>query len=308
MKMRAAFIISPSYSGSTLLSILLAGHPRIVTLGEFLNTRTRKYRHGEGNFCSCGEELTSCPFIERLTGELRSQGLEFSVDFPDTAFRSSIQLVDRILRPYVRGSLFESARRTAIALLPAARREISRIATRNETVISTLLRMQGASIYLDSSKDNGRILFFDRYAPSIGVRCFYLVRDGRGVVTSIMRHTGVNIAIASQRWVTAQQSVMRTVAMFPRNRVMRMSYEELCTAPEKAMNDACQFLELDPALLPAELERTDLHLTGNNMRLGNVDEIRLDLRWKKYLTSEDLRVFGEIAGSLNRQLGYGNED
>ena len=116
--MNCAFIISPSYSGSTLLSMLLAHHPRLSTLGEFLDNKERRFRDGEGDYCSCGEKLAECPFMADLAASVHAKGVDFSVDFPDTAFISEDQLAKPVLRAYIRSPLFETARRQRLRREP----------------------------------------------------------------------------------------------------------------------------------------------------------------------------------------------
>ena len=302
--MPCAFVVSPSYSGSTLLSILLAHHPHLATLGEFLDNHARRYRDGEGDFCSCGERLSSCPYMLDLAERVRAVGMDFSVDFPDTAFWGGTGLQQRILRAYVRGPGFETARRLAVALTPSARRTVARIVERNTRVIAAVLEGEGASVYLDSAKNNNRVLFFHRYAAEMDVRVIWLIRDGRGVATSIMRHRECDLSTAIEQWKTTQTSVMHTVALFPADRVLKLHYEDLCTRPAEALERTCRFLGLDPALMPARYGDLTLHLTGNNMRLKGLSEIRVDTRWEQTLTEADLQVFERDGGALNRELGY----
>ena len=302
--MQCAFIVSPSYSGSTLLSILLAHHPDLVTLGEFLDNQSRRFRDGEGDFCSCGVRLVACPYMADLTRRLADKGMEFSVDFPDTAFRCDDRLADPVLRAYVRSPMFEAMRRLAIAGIPAARDTVRRIAERNNTIISTILEMEEARVYLDSAKNNNRVLYFDRYADAMEVKVIWLIRDGRGVTTSIMRHTNVDVETAAARWDATQRSVIRTVRTLPAGNVLTLRYEDLCTEPDKRLSETCRFLDLDPSRLPDAYSAEGLHLTGNNMRLKGLGEIKIDERWRETLTTEDLAVFETVGGRLNRELGY----
>ena len=46
------------------------------------------------------------------------------------------------------------------------------------------------------------------------------------------------------------------------------------------------------------------HIIGNSMRLGGIDEIRLDEQWKASLSKLDMEYFERYAGSRNRELGY----
>ena len=304
MATKCAFIISPSYSGSTLLSMLLAHHPGLVTLGEFLDNRERRHRDGEGNFCSCGQELTVCPYLSELTRKLQAKGMDFSVDFPDTAFNSADDFTDRVLRAHVRAPWFEFVRRMAIALLPQVRGTIKHVVERNSLLLATLLEQEGADVYLDSAKNNNRVLFFDRYAPDIDVKVIWLIRDGRGVVSSIMRHYGKDLKAAVEYWVHEQTIVARAAEMIPTDQLLTMHYEDLCNDPATWLNRSCEFLGLDPARLPETYGDKELHLTGNNMRLKGIGEIRLDEKWKAKFSEADLDIFASIGGPLNKQLGY----
>ena len=52
------YVASPSYSGSTLLTMLLAEHPEVATIGEMKGGQEdlSSYR------CSCGALFAACPF------------------------------------------------------------------------------------------------------------------------------------------------------------------------------------------------------------------------------------------------------
>lgn len=302
--MNCAFIISPSYSGSTMLSMLLAHHPKLVTLGEFLNTRERGSRIKDGDFCSCGEELPSCPYMTDLVSRVTAQGLEFSVDFPDLAFRSEDMLTDRVLRTYIRSPWFEFLRRVAIASFPKIRQTVDRIVHRNTTVISEILKGEGADIFLDSAKNNTRVFYFDRYAPEIEVKVIWLVRDGRGVVNSIKKHYQTDFDRALKVWQQAQISVIKSAQMLAPEQLYRVHYEDLCQDPDKYMAEISRFLGLDPALLPESFGDQEVHLTGNNMRLKGLGEIRMDEKWRTALTEEELELFARLGGKLNKELGY----
>ncbi len=302
--MKCAFIVSPSYSGSTLLSILLAHHPKLITLGEYLDNKVRRYREGEGDYCSCGEKLTECPFMADLSSSVQKKGIDFSVDYPDTAFISDDKLAAPVLRAYIRNPLFELVRRVAISALPAARDTIKRVVNRNSIVIGTMLEKAGASVYLDSAKNNNRVIYFDRYAKDMDVKVIWLIRDGRGITNSIIRHTGNDVATSAKWWAVTQRSVIQTTRYLPAENVLTMKYEDLCENPQKWLSESCRFLGLDPTLMPESFSADGLHLTGNNMRLKGLAEIKPDEKWKAALSKDDLAVFEKIGGKLNRELGY----
>ncbi len=303
--MNTAFIICPSYSGSTLLSMLLAHHPKLSTLGEFLDNRMQRHLGGEGVFyCSCGTELEKCKYLTDLTREIQSQGLDFSINFPDLSFRSKHRIAGQLLRAYVRPFWFEQLRATAVALVPAARQELVRVIDRNRIVLSTIMQKDNTSIYLDSAKNNNRVIFFQRYAKDFSVKVIWLKRDGRGVCNSFMNHFGIGMEEAIRRWSLATVSAADTARCLPASNVLTMHYEDLCRDPHGKLDEVCRFLDLDPSLMPKEFSGEGLHLTGNNMRLKGLSEIRQDTKWKKALTAADLRLFDQTGKKLNYKIGY----
>jgi hypothetical protein len=46
------------------------------------------------------------------------------------------------------------------------------------------------------------------------------------------------------------------------------------------------------------------HIVGNAARMRSISNIRLDERWKRVLSSDQLDVIQQIAGSLNQSFGY----
>jgi hypothetical protein len=120
---------------------------------------------------------------------------------------------------------------------------------------------------------------------------------------------------------------------------MRVSYEELTTQPEQTMRSLCEWLDIpfEPGML--HYWRHDHHLVDGNLgtrllvfkyreqfgsdlmqrwsqenrETGQTDDefynqlglaIKLDLRWKRELTPEQLEVFEAVAGKVNRPYAY----
>ena len=125
-----AYILSASYSGSTLLTLVLGAHPEMGTVGELKATamgNTEEY------VCSCGAKMIECPFWTAVRAELDSRGVAFDVAHFGTHFLDGRgALTDRLLRGRYRGGAFEMARSAALRLLPHARGgcDVSWIATK----------------------------------------------------------------------------------------------------------------------------------------------------------------------------------
>ena len=79
-------------------------------------------------------------------------------------------------------------------------------------------------------------------------------------------------------------------------------YEDLCREPEKTLTAIYHFLGLT-AKTDSASHRTK-HIMGNQMRLGSLQDIRLDEKWKHSLSPDDLQIFAQTAGALNHLHGY----
>jgi hypothetical protein len=68
-----AHIVFSSFSGSTLLSLILNAHPAIGTISEF--NAMDDIANNTDFRCSCGELIGECSFFVRLRDAIRAKGL-----------------------------------------------------------------------------------------------------------------------------------------------------------------------------------------------------------------------------------------
>lgn len=296
---RLAYIMGPNYSGSTLLSLLLADHPEIATVGELKATSMgdiSTYR------CSCGELLTNCSFWHEVERMMREEGRDFSFGNFKTHFRKGKDpLTDLLLRATLRGPLFEVARETGFLLNSTARKVRQLIVEQNRSLIEIICTLQQAKFFLDDSKEPVRLKFL--LASELwDIRVIHLIRDGRGVTNSYMRHNSATMAKAAQEWVHTQQECDRMSRLLGNSRCLTLHYEDLCHEPEKTLTSIHRFLGLEPGAGSSSSRAK--HIMGNQMRLGSIQDIRLDEKWKQTLSAEDLHTFTNTAGELNHHHGY----
>lgn len=296
-----AYILSPSYSGSTLLTFLLATHPSIATIGELKATAMGdidSYR------CSCGAMIRECGFWKRLTGELTDRGVGFDLENFGTHFQAdSRPLANRLLHGRVRGRLFEAARDTALCVLPTCRRNRERVLQKNQAVIDAIRDIQGGEVFLDGSKDPVRL----KHLVASGlwnVKAICLIRDGRGVANSYMRHYDVPMTVAAKEWRQAHEECDRVVSRLPAASSITVHYETLCRDPDRTLSAVFEFLGLDSRRASRDFHAVEHHILGNAMRLRSSSEIVLDEKWKSTLTAADPQTFDRLAGDLNRRYGY----
>jgi hypothetical protein len=293
------YILSPSYSGSTLLTYLLARHPQIATIGELKATNMGDVK---AYTCSCGKALTACPFWRSVTDLCKQRGIPFSLDSFGTALTSSRWLTDRLLRARVRGRAFESLRSIAFRL-PGVRTETAALLKQNFDLSQVLCSVQERDIFLDGSKDAPRLLLFLK-SGLWNVRTIFLTRDGRGVVNSFRTRREFDIQTAVSRWRRTMTEALNVRNRLGPHEVIDVRYEELCRQPSEVLAVIWNWLGV-PGVAPTQNFRTgDYHILGNDMRLSQVTEIRLDERWRKNLGPSELQYFDAHAGSLNHALGY----
>ena len=64
------YILGSGASGSTLLELLLAGHPRMAPMGE-IEKLSLQFARGQRGRCSCGECPAACPVWRAVADAVR---------------------------------------------------------------------------------------------------------------------------------------------------------------------------------------------------------------------------------------------
>ncbi|MDX2199844.1 MAG: sulfotransferase [Phycisphaerae bacterium] len=297
-----AYILSPSYSGSTLLTFLLAQHRDIATIGEL------KASAAMGDVsqyvCSCGERIVQCSFWRELKQTLAQRDVPFEVDDFGTHFRESGNpLADRVLRARVRAPAFEMARTVARTVVPAARKKHASALRRNRIIAETICELRGASVFLDGSKEAVRLEYL-RSAGMPRLRVIYLVRDGRAVANSTRRHDNVSIEFAATEWKRTNIECERVAQRLAPGELMRLRYEDFCSDVPGTLSKMWSFLEIDPARFQPHFANVEHHILGNWMRLTFDGTVKLDEKWRAAMSAADLAAFDAVAGEMNRGFGY----
>jgi hypothetical protein len=182
---RYVFLASSPYSGSTLLSYLLAAHPRISTVSDVSGRR----RAGQmGTFeCSCGRLMRECPFWAELREHAARRGLD-DLDLAD--FRLGFDHhaagpLARVQARSLRWSRLENVRDAALAPLGAGR-SLRQVGERSWAFANAVLDLEDGDVFVDASKERLRIRNLRRHLPAAPL-VLHLVRDVRGVVDSTIR-------------------------------------------------------------------------------------------------------------------------
>lgn len=296
---KVVFIMGNGHSGSTLLELILGSHPEVFGLGEIVNATRAVDQKGGGAPKLCRICEGECAFWNR---------------------KADLAVLRRLF-----------SRRNWLAAL---RGELARW---HRNLYDHLFDWTGARILVDGSK---RVSWITRQLrPSWRWRdtdpvLLYIVRDGRAVVNSKLRkYPEKTIDQEVRHWQRIVDNMEALYARFPPQRRYRLHYEDLARQPERTIRALCDFLGLgfqDAMLRYWEHEH---HTTFGNAstrsliaryreqfgsggagggalthaRHGSHYEqvglaIRLDERWKRELSAEQLAVFEKLGGEANRRL------
>lgn len=294
------YILSSSYSGSTLLTMLLATHQDIATIGELKATAMGDISTYN---CSCGEKITACAFWNTVIGQFKKAGRKFDLANFGTNFDAKFPIARKLLRSDLRGPFFEVFRHFALNRMPAFSKLLNGVLDQNQFMIDCIKKLQRGKIFLDGSKTPVRLKLMLN-SKRWRIKIIYLVRDGRGVAGSMMKHDRFSMQIAAKEWYNNQKECLGIVEAVDPADVIRIKYEDLCHDPERILAQLFSFCGLSKVEKVSDFSTISHHILGNTMRLKNTNEIRLDEKWKKILSHEDLLVFDRIGANMNVYLGY----
>lgn len=298
MKRPLTYIHSASHSGSTLLAQLLARHPEVATVGELSGT---VHRARPGYQCSCGVELVQCGFWQGVSAAMARRGFAYSATTAETDIRNVANPVARkLLKPLYRGPLLELARDAGMALVGG--NHLERQQALKAALVESVMECTGKPQLIDSSKSGVQLKYHLRN-PRLEVKAIGLVRDGRGVALSIARNQNTTFPKGMHDWKRTNEEAQALAAVLGA-RWLPVKYEALCDDPQGTLDRIWRFMGVEPRKLD-DCPPMPAHVLGHGSRLsGSAVKIHNSEKWRKDLSSADVRAFEAVAGPLNRELGY----
>ena len=293
------------YTGSTLLGMLLGNHPACASIGAATGLTARVDL--STYLCSCGAKFTDCGFwarVARRTVELEHPVTVFEKDFWNTHVRVSKRrsLNGLVVSSLGNGSL-DAARDAAVGRVRPIARKISEARFASWSLARAVLELTGKSLFVDTARDHQRPRYL-RGMPLLDVKVIHLVRDPRGNVASIMKHTNVGVRKAARQWRHYNVEADRIKKRFPPESWMLLHYEDLCNDPQGTLDRVARFIGVEPVPMSTLLENSERHVIGNSMRLKALDEINEDLSWQPTLRGQDLRTIANVVRTTSHRLGY----
>ncbi|MEE8550243.1 MAG: hypothetical protein V3T08_03210 [Gemmatimonadota bacterium] len=283
---KVVYIAGCSFSGSTLLGLLLGSQDRAVYAGELKQFWRPPKRHVPGHFiCTCGRSYESCAFWARVC-DLRDSSTDPNPP-PDLHWRNLL-FFGRLLTPLPLGRPTPTAYGALVKMIHWR----------------TAADGRAVEYLVDSSKS---IAALDELARSPNVKTYviHLVRDGKAVVDSFKRR-----GFGRWRGMITWSAVNLLLLLYLRRRKLprlRLDYGALCldTATQCHRLNAFLGLELSPDSLLDDVRSSAYHVFRANMsRASGWEFAGLRYRGRMPATNWADRLLAALAvAPLNRLLG-----
>jgi hypothetical protein len=296
------YVAGTSFTGSTLLSLLLDAHAEIASVGEATGPAVH-VADRERFPCSCGVPIRECGFWKRVAEGMRERGFAFDPLRPDTSFDLSRGVARHLLVRSLRSNALDALRDRAVAVAPGWGARLREIGLRNRALVGSVLDVTGKRVFADATKDPTRVRYLARYA-GVEPRVVHLVRDPLGFVSSNRKNRRESVAEGIARWLRTARTVERLRRVVPAGGWLLARYEDLCADPERQLRAIADFAGVAPPPVPIDFRAGEHHVIGNRMRLASSSEIALDESWRERLSSSDVEDVLRRTAPFRRALGY----
>lgn len=139
-------------------------------------------------------------------------------------------------------------------------------------------------------------------------KMIHIVRDGRGVATSIMPlDWGPNTLIKAARWWLRMVSFGLAVeTLIPKEQIIRVRYEDLVRQPEETLWMLCDYLDLEyqPEMANASGFKPPRYTNRQHRYIGKRPVSELATRWQKRLSDRQVEIFENLTRDFLVYLGY----
>lgn len=268
------FVFGAQRSGTTLLRLMLAAHPRLIVPPE-------------------SHFIPDLARIERWAGSLdghRDRIADWLIADP--------RLADFGLDPaWLRG--------TVRTLHPLTTASVTR------AIFDEYAARHGRERWGDKTP-RYRNFVPELYRVFPEARFVHVVRDGRDSAQSVLKagmSSRRNLIGASYLWRDSVSAAWRGRRAVPDGSFLEVRYETLLREPAKTLAQVCDFIgeSFDPAMLDFYKNADDLVPSwekGWHSKLSTPLDPRNADKWKKTLSSEQVQTFERIAGRELRRAGY----
>lgn len=297
-----AYITSPLYSGSTILSMALNMHPSVSTIGEFYNCYPlASVDTPHGYQCSCGAALKDCTYWQTAHLKIREK-TGVAVDFFNFPLRPRLArnaVVNRAYVPLHRNHLIDRVNRWVAPFLPGRQEKLREYRAGHNIFFPAVFEATDSTCFVDSSKSLPYLRLLPELhadnAGTLAIKVIRLTRSIQGTVSSDKSRKPEfgrrDLRRSALRWLEAQSLTTRVLSDFPSDSVLMVDYDTFCARPEEELQRIFRFLNLPDVAVNLDLRSKPHHVVGNTARfLTNFTGIRKDDEWHQLLTPQEIKL------------------
>ena len=297
-KITYVYLTSVEHSGSTLMGCLMDAHPEMISIGEYGIDFDKELP------CPCGTSVADCSTWRQWRDTSKERGHEFEIGKLNINILSShnAKFLEKLFHHQFSAQAINQFRDILFSQSKFRKVADQRI-NRSVELAKILCEQKTVRVFVDTSKNPLQIRHLAR-ATGIDLIVISIVRDGRGVMSSLMKKEGRSPKEAISDWLYGNKHLIRAIQPLPDASKMFIRLEDICKSPQENVRELFDFIgvskdcELDFSL-------ANRHIVGNGMRMRFDGEVRPpDESWKKYLEPKDLELFEKNAGEINRSFGY----
>ncbi len=298
--LKVIYIAGYGRSGTTLLDIALGQQPGVFAAGEL--TALARHVWKEREFCACRKQADECGFWARVSSAWLNGRQPGAMDRYGNLLARSEWLIDprRLLWRF------------------GASKQGSAYAEATQNLLQEVANASGSSVIVDSSKLPGRAAAL-LSIEDIEVYVVHMVRDGRGVGWSMAKpyqrsvEDGIQkelkpnpIWYTAARWASVNLGVEMLRRRLPRQRSIRVRYEDFVADPERAVKSVMAMVGLTYERPPQgkDVMIPQHQIAGSRHRMQNEIRIKKDNGWMARMPRAKRRLFSALAAPLLSRYGY----
>lgn len=298
--LKVIYIAGYGRSGTTLLDIALGQQPGVFATGEL--TALARHVWKEREFCACRRQADECDFWSPVVSAWQADRQPDAIEQYGKNLARSEWLIDlrRLLWRF------------------GASKQGAAYSDATQGLLGEIAEASGSSLIVDSSKLPGRAAAL-MSLKNIEVYLVHMVRDGRGVGWSMMKpyQRSVEAGIQKElkpkplwytaaRWVSVNLGAEILRLRLPRNRSIRVRYEDFVANPEDVVKSIMSLVG-HSYVVPdhgAELMKPQHQIAGSRHRMQEEIRIKKDIGWTRQMPRAMRRLFSVLTAPLLTRYGY----
>lgn len=278
-------LLSSSYSGATLVSMMVGTHPQIVGFGDTYNYQMVDLKSTR---CTCGAApSTTCPVRIEVEQEMARRGVPFSW------LKSNPTPIPELFSENKRVAIISRKHRIWLPIyrmMPdSVRLKIfKRFYRENRALLETLGDI-GNSCYFDGCKSISRLELMRTLYPDTKV--VHWIKSPYSYLQSVIKRRGtINYKRTIEGWLRYNDSARRYRDILGEENYLLASYEDFTEAPQAVLAIIYRFMglcEFDP--IAANMDVQNAHVIGSSTKNSFRKIENHPPNWHQTLSNEQQR-------------------